>query len=143
MSDVPPTNYLAHALLGDNANAMAMYRDISQRWSTTYPGVGVRSDYPPPNTLSPFALFPHSPYAPQPKFDCKLREAAWIRTAGDVDALSAHDVYGNFLLRNAPPGSVFAWDCDHIIPRKWGGTDDAWNLRALHSSANRSEGDRS
>lgn len=143
MTDIPPTNYLARTLLGDNANAMAMYRNISQCWSTTYPSVGVRSDYPPSNALTPFTLFPHSLYAPKPKFDCKLREAAWIRTAGHVDAPSAHDVYSNFLLRNAPPGSVFAWDCDHIIPRKWGGTDDAWNLRALHSSANRSEGDRS
>jgi hypothetical protein len=64
-------------------------------------------------------------------------------TAGDENAPYCHDVRGNLLLRDPPAGSVYAWDCDHIIPRERGGTDAWWNLRAMQSSCNRSEGDRS
>ena len=79
---MPAPPYRSNALLGDHANAMAMYRDVAQRWSQ------------PPNLLaSPTSLGLLGAFAPkypsQPKFDDWRREASWIETAGNVDAPDA------------------------------------------------------
>jgi hypothetical protein len=69
-----------------------------------------------------------------------LRRMAWTMTAGSFDVLWCYDIHFNKLYRDAEPGSVYGWDADHIIPRELGGTDSPLNLRALHSSVNRSNG---
>ena len=76
---------------------------------------------------------------PPSRFKCPLRRQAWINTAGGENVPYCYDVRGNLIFRDDAPGSAFGWDCDHIIP---GGTDAPWNLRAMQSSCNRSEGDR-
>jgi 5-methylcytosine-specific restriction endonuclease McrA len=72
----------------------------------------------------------------------RLRRIAWKQTAGGIYVLWCRDDLGWILHRDAEPGSIYAWDADHIIPRELGGSDDPLNLRALHSSANRSDGAR-
>jgi hypothetical protein len=91
--------------------------------------------------LSLGAFSPPPPsYPKQPKFDCWRREAAWIRTAGDVDAPEAYDHNGNVLYRNASQGEFGCWHAAHMQDDALGGLDVPWNFRAQRSSDNMSEG---
>lgn len=154
MSKLPPyrsDNAMVRALLGDFA---APPHNAMRELSSTYPSLGLLGDYPapPPTGLLPYpATVPTTanylrdammPYPPQPPFECKLKEAAWIRTAGHVDAPNCVDEENVFLERNAPKGSPTAWNAAHIIDAALGGSDHPSNMRALNESSNKAQGAR-
>jgi hypothetical protein len=95
---------------------------------------------PPPLPRCAMANALLSPFYPQPPFDDPLREAAWIKTAGHVDAPSCRDEEGVTLCRNARPGELGAWDKAHIVDGILGGVDHPSNLRALNEASNRRQG---
>ena len=51
------------------------------------------------------------------------------------------DAYGSCMLRShyGHPTSQYAWEIDHILPVKYGGPDDLWNLQPLQRENNRSK----
>lgn len=70
-----------------------------------------------------------------------LKRACWARTspvAGQPNAWEFRkDCLGN-LVRYSDFGnrqSPFGWEIDHIVPRSHGGSNDAYNLQALHWKA--------
>jgi hypothetical protein len=93
---------------------------------------------PLPRSTMANALLP--PFSPQPPFDDPLREAAWAKTAGHVEAPSCRDEEGVTLYRNARPGEIGAWDKAHIVDGILGGVDHPSNLRALNEASNRRQG---
>jgi hypothetical protein len=88
------------------------------------------------NYLAPF----EPQYPPQPPFDCSLRRAAWIRTAGHVDAPWCYDEEGVRLERNAKLGDSGYWEAAHYHDAVLGGPNAPWNVRALNGWRNRSDG---
>jgi hypothetical protein len=83
-------------------------------------------------------MFPSAP----PNIPCWRRRAAWINTAGSFDATWCADARGSMIHRDAKPGSHYAWDADHVVPRGHGGRDAPDNLRALNASSNQPQGSR-
>jgi hypothetical protein len=77
-----------------------------------------------------------------PNIPCWRRRAAWINTAGSFDTTWCADARGSLIHRDAKPGSHYAWDADHVVPRGQGGPEMPSNLRALNSSSHRSEDSR-
>ena len=70
----------------------------------------------------------------------RVSEATTMRLAGSVYVEWCYDIYRNLIHRDAPNGTPFAWDADHIDPVCFGGPDHAQNMRAVASSHNRSLG---
>jgi len=81
-------------------------------------------------------------YPPQAPFEDWRRAAAWVKTAGHVDAPSAFDEERVWLDRNAKPGEYGCWHAAHIVDDALGGPDVPWNYRALNSYRNLSDGAR-
>lgn len=149
MSKLPPpyrsSNAMVRALLGDFAappgNAMREYRDSSADVSP-WP-INFLTAFRTPVAESGLGLlgaFVRSPYPPQPSFDCPLREAAWIKTAGHVDAPNCYDEENEWLDRNAKTGEPGAWEAAHYHDGALGGPDTPDNVRALNTFRNRSDG---
>jgi 5-methylcytosine-specific restriction endonuclease McrA len=68
---------------------------------------------------------------------CWRRRAAWINTAGSFDMTWCMDARGSLIHRDAPQGTLYAWDADHIVARDQGGPDIPTNLRALKAASHR------
>lgn len=134
MTTRPPLNYLA--LLGptepDNALARLLKSPPPPSRLSGLFGLGE-----PPPSIS--ALL-RAAYPPQPPFDDPLREAAWVRTAGHVNAPDATDEEGAWLDRNAKQGEYGCWQAAHYLADALGGPATPQNVRALNSYRNLSDG---
>lgn len=128
----PPRSFLASLLddLDPPKNALARSSPLANALAAPLP--------PVPEHLRSNVL--RALCQPQPQFDCWRREAAWIKTAGHVDAPTAVDHNGNVLYRNAKQGEFGCWHAAHIHADVLGGPDVWWNYRAQRSSDNLSEG---
>ena len=149
MSKLPPpyrsSNAMVRALLGDFAaaprNAMREYREGPADASPGPTNFLAAFRMPvPESSLGLLGAFVRSPYPPQTPFDCRLREAAWIKTAGHVDAPDCYDEENEWLDRNAKTGEPGAWEAAHYVDGALGGPDTAGNVRALNTFRNRSDG---
>lgn len=135
----PPLNAMLKALFDTTPNHL-LPEPPRHRLANALMGL---SPLPPvPNYLAPMVrnALAGPAYAKQPAFDDWRREAAWIRTAGHVDARDAHDHNGHWLDRNAKQGQSGCWQAAHIHDHVLGGPDVAWNYRAQRSSDNMAEG---
>jgi 5-methylcytosine-specific restriction endonuclease McrA len=57
----------------------------------------------------------------------------------DIKNCNRTILYGSH--ESQQPNSEFAWNIDHITPISKGGTNDIWNLQAVHVTCNRTKSD--